>query len=92
MIIDNKKEELLEQYNKIPYGTLIRYDRGGHHIYKGKNDLITTNNKLIIDWDWNNQRMPWQYTASSHDKINWICHICNKSWLATIDSRNRGTG
>ena len=86
------KSDLPKEYQEIPDGQMTFFDRGGHHIYKGKNDLPTTNINLLDDWDWSNKRLPWQYSSSSHEKLNWICHICYKTWKASIDARNRGTG
>jgi very-short-patch-repair endonuclease/DNA-directed RNA polymerase subunit RPC12/RpoP len=91
------QEKYLEEYSKIENKQLTYYDRGGHHVFKGINDLCSSNPDLVSEWDFKNNtdnkiRRPWQYTANSHKKVYWICKSCRNSWQASIDSRNRGNG
>lgn len=62
-------------------------------VLKGYNDLNTINPSLAKEWNYskNNDKRPEQYTASSRQKVWWICEKGHE-WQATICDRNNGHG
>ena len=57
------------------------------------NCLATTHPHLVKEWDDSNNFTPYDITAGSNKKANWICGInSNHKWSASIGSRVRGTG
>ena len=62
-------------------------------VLKGFNDLATTRPDLIDDWDFeHNEKSPYEITAGSSYKANWICHKCGYKWPAIVSSRSKGNG
>ncbi len=62
-------------------------------VLKGFNDLQTVNLSLTKEWNYekNIELRPEYFTASSVQKVWWICSKGHE-WQARIDSRNNGSG
>lgn len=60
----------------------------------GFNDLLTTNQELANEWDYekNGELKPTDVTSGTHKKVWWRCQVCGNSWEASIVNRVRGTG
>ena len=59
----------------------------------GINDLVTTNPKLIEEWNYDkNSIHPTEITAGSGKRVWWLCSVCGHEWEAIIESRNQGRG
>ncbi len=65
----------------------------GNQVLKGYNDLVTTNSKLVKEWNYerNGDLKPDMITSSSRKKVWWKCEKGHE-WQAFIYSRNAGTG
>jgi len=70
-----------------------------HRIWKGFNDLQTTNPELALQWHpTKNKKKPYEVTKFSNDKVWWKVVYIEPSgeeriyeWYASVDSRSRGT-
>ena len=59
----------------------------------GINDLVTTNPKLIEEWNYDkNSIHPTEITAGSGKRVWWLCSVCGHEWEAIIEGRNQGRG
>mgnify|MGYP003289568836 CR=1 FL=1 len=62
-------------------------------VLKGFNDLKTTNPNLLIEWNYNKNKIkPEEITSGSNKKVWWICQKCNYEWTAIVNGRVRGNG
>lgn len=72
----------------------VRYDTScpyccNQKVLKGMNDLLTLYPDIAFEWDYDlNDDTPSDYTAYSNRKKYWKCHVCNGSWLASINDRH----
>ncbi len=59
-----------------------------------KESLERTHPELILEWDQeeNGKVQPTMFTAGSQAKVWWKCNSCGYKWMASINSRTRGTG
>ena len=53
----------------------------------GETDLATTNPELLLDWDYEHNGTPENYTAGSNKRVYWKCHICGHEWPTPVYSR-----
>ena len=60
-------------------------------VWKGFNDLSTTNPKLALEWDHekNGEQRPEDFVQGSNQKVWWKCPKCNNSWQSSIANRNK---
>lgn len=65
----------------------------GLKVFKGYNDLQTSNPTLANEWNYekNNGLTPLDVTPNSNKKVWWKCSEGHE-WQATISNRNHGTG
>lgn len=55
--------------------------------------LSPTNNlsirfpELLIDWDYEKNSEPENYTPHSHKRVSWICSTCKHTWTSTVNNR-----
>jgi len=63
-------------------------------VWKGHNDLATTNPELAKEWDYekNGEMLPAKVTAGSHQKVWWKCRKCNYRWKTGVVNRCKGSG
>jgi len=63
-------------------------------VIRGVNDLATTNQELVEEWDYlRNKIRPYEITAGSPKKVWWICSKCGFSWSTSPNARTyRKTG
>ncbi|MBE6140105.1 MAG: hypothetical protein E7172_00985 [Firmicutes bacterium] len=76
-----------------------RTDGGGcpycsnEKILKGYNDLLTTNNEILKEWNYQknnlNKIFPDEVSKGSHKKVWWICKN-HHEWEASINNRIKG--
>jgi len=61
---------------------------------KGKNDLLTTNQVLTKEWNYekNGYLKPENVSAGSSRKVWWKCSKCGYEWQAIINARVKGRG
>ena len=65
----------------------------GRKVKIGYNDLKTMFPDVAAEWDYKkNEKKPENYTYGSSVEVYWNCPKCGESYLATINSRTRGTG
>lgn len=66
----------------------------GVKIREGFNDLQSVNKALSDEWDYgkNPSLTPTKITAGSNKKVWWMCSVCDHSWVAKVNGRNRGNG
>ncbi len=53
----------------------------------GETDLVTTHPELILDWDYEQNDAPENYTAGSNKQVHWKCHICGREWQTSVYRR-----
>ncbi len=61
----------------------------------GVTDLATVNPALAAEWDHTpgvNSKTPENVTASSNQKVGWLCKTCGWQWKATVSNRTCGNG
>ena len=60
-------------------------------VWKGYNDLVTTNPKLALEWDYdkNGDKKPNDYVQGSNLKVWWLCTKCGHSWQSSIVNRSK---
>lgn len=61
-------------------------------IWKGHNDLASTNPLLASEWNYekNGKLLPNTITDGSNKKVWWKCHTCGHEWQASVVDRNKG--
>jgi len=61
----------------------------GNKVWKGFNDLVTTNPEIAEEWDYdkNGDLRPEQFSAGADIKIWWKCRKCGHSWHSLLYSR-----
>lgn len=66
----------------------------GKVVWKGHNDLATTNKALLEEWNYirNDTVSPTQFKSGSVAKVWWKCKRCNYEWQARINKRVLGQG
>lgn len=66
----------------------------GKVVDKGKNDLLSCNPLLAIEWnkEKNKDLLPSDISAGSNKKVWWKCSHCGGEWEAIIWARTRGRG
>ena len=62
-------------------------------VLKGFNDIKTTNPDLLVEWNFDKNKIkPDEITSGSNQKIWWKCSKCGHEWNAIVNSRVRGNG
>ena len=64
----------------------------GQKVLAGDNDLASTHNYLVKDWDFekNYPITPQEIMAGSIKRYHWKCHKCGHEWQATPNDRALG--
>ncbi len=63
----------------------------GHRVWPGFNDLASTNPELLLEWDYENNKItPQEISNGSRKKVSWKCAECGHKWEASIANRARG--
>ncbi len=77
----------INRNSKCPYCSSIKIK-----IKKGLNDLTTTNEKELMNWDYTlNKIKPEEVTNKSHEKVYWKCPK-GHSYLQQINTHLKGIG
>lgn len=57
-------------------------------ILKGYNDIATTNPELLVEWNYNKNKIsPYEVGKNSEKKVWWKCQKCNYEWESSIRNR-----
>ena len=66
----------------------------GKIVWKGRNDLATTNPELLSEWNYekNTSISPDEVSIGSHKKVWWRCHKCGYEWETKVEVRKKGSG
>ena len=66
----------------------------GHKVIVGENDLLTKNQELASEWNYekNFPLRPENIKSGRNKKAWWKCKQCGYEWEAIVSSRNRGSG
>lgn len=66
----------------------------GQKVWKGFNDLASTNPQLASEWDYeaNGSLMPTDIVEGSNKKVYWKCPHCHHQWLSSVANRNKHHG
>ena len=66
----------------------------GQKVWKGFNDLASTNPHLASEWDYdaNEPLMPTDIVEGSNKKVHWQCPQCHYRWVSSVANRNKHHG
>lgn len=66
----------------------------GKVVWKGHNDLATTDSDLLKEWNYekNTSISPYEISIGSHKKVWWRCHKCGYEWETKVEARKKGSG
>ena len=70
------------------------YPNKARNVYKGANDLATLRPDLLVDWDYEKNKVsPDSILLSSNIQASWKCHKCGHKWTSRLDTRTKnGSG
>lgn len=75
-------------------GTLECQVCNGSVVFKGFNDLFTTDGYTKDIWDFkkNNTINPYTISHGSSKRVWWKCNVCGHEWLALVSNITKGKG
>jgi len=76
---------------ETPWGSIFFGETGcpgcTGNIPTKNNNLAVKFPELLLDWDWENNKSPYDYLPHSKKRVNWICHECGNKWISYISMR-----
>ncbi|MBQ6126592.1 MAG: zinc-ribbon domain-containing protein [Erysipelotrichaceae bacterium] len=82
------KMRICDKTKNKPYGCPVC---SGKQLLVGYNDLKTLFPEVAAEWDYDeNDTLPEDHIAGTHDKVHWICSKCGYRYEAQIKERTYG--